>query len=176
MRDAVVFYSQFDDPVAWQKALQAELPDLGFQLHPDVGDLQAVRYALTWKPPAGFFAPFPNLVLVVNLGAGVDSLVARDDLPDVPISRLQDDGMGGVVIGGQYGTHVVVGGARLPRLGVGYGIGHVLLQFHPSRQRTYVENAVVARVNQPKDIAVVHSTPTSSRVAIETGVVSIRMA
>ena len=30
---------------------------------------------------------------MVNLGAGVDSLVARDDLPDVPISRLQDDGM-----------------------------------------------------------------------------------
>jgi len=93
MRDAVVFYSQFDDPVAWQKALQAELPDLGFRVHSDVGDPQAVRYALTWKPPAGFFAAFRNLALVVNLGAGVDSLVARDDLPDVPISRLQDDGM-----------------------------------------------------------------------------------
>jgi glyoxylate/hydroxypyruvate reductase A len=93
MRDAVVFYSQFDDPVAWQKALQAELPDLAFHAHPDVGDPQAIRYALTWKPPAGFFAAFPNLALVVNLGAGVDSLVARDDLPDVPISRLQDDGM-----------------------------------------------------------------------------------
>jgi glyoxylate/hydroxypyruvate reductase A len=93
MRDAVVFYSQFDDPVAWRRALQAKLPDLAFRLHPDVGDPQAVRYALTWKPPAGFFAAFPNLELVVNLGAGVDSLVARDDLPDVPISRLQDDGM-----------------------------------------------------------------------------------
>jgi glyoxylate/hydroxypyruvate reductase A len=93
MRDAVVFYSQFDDPVAWQKALQAELPDLGFHAHPDVGDPQAVRYALTWKPPAGFFSAFQNLALVVNLGAGVDSLVARVDLPNVPISRLQDDGM-----------------------------------------------------------------------------------
>jgi glyoxylate/hydroxypyruvate reductase A len=93
MRDAVVFYSQFDDPVAWRQALRAELPDLGFHAHPDIGDPQAVRYALTWKPPVGFFAAFPNLALVVNLGAGVDSLVARDDLPDVPISRLQDDGM-----------------------------------------------------------------------------------
>ena len=93
MRDAAVFYSQFDDPVAWRRALQAELPDLAFHAHPDIGDPQAVRYALTWKPPAGFFAAFPNLALVVNLGAGVDSLVARDDLPDVPISRLSDDGM-----------------------------------------------------------------------------------
>ena len=58
MRDAVVFYSQFDDPVAWRQALQAELPDLGFHVHPDIGDPQAVRYALTWKPPAGFFAAF----------------------------------------------------------------------------------------------------------------------
>ena len=93
MRDAAVFYSQFDDPVAWRQALQAELPDLAFHVHPDIGDPEAVRYALAWKPPAGFFTAFPNLALVVNLGAGVDSLVARDDLPDVPISRLQDDGM-----------------------------------------------------------------------------------
>jgi glyoxylate/hydroxypyruvate reductase len=93
MRDAAVFYSRLDDPVAWQKVLQAELPDLGFHVHPDMGDPQTVRYALTWKPPAGFFAAFPNLALVVNLGAGVDSLVARDDLPDVPIARLSDGGM-----------------------------------------------------------------------------------
>ena len=30
---------------------------------------------------------------MVNLGAGVDSLVARTDLPDVPIARLSDAGM-----------------------------------------------------------------------------------
>ncbi len=33
---------------------------------------------------------FPNLGLVVNLGAGVDALVGRDDLPEVPITRLSD--------------------------------------------------------------------------------------
>jgi len=92
-RDAVVFYSQFDDPEAWRKALQAELPDLTFYVAPEIADANTVRHALVWKQPAGFFAAFPNLALVVNLGAGVDSLVARDDLPDVPISRLSDDGM-----------------------------------------------------------------------------------
>lgn len=92
-RDAVVFYSQLDDPEAWRKALQAELPDLTVYIAPEIADPDAVRHALVWKPPAGFFAAFPNLALVVNLGAGVDALVARDDLPDVPISRLSDDGM-----------------------------------------------------------------------------------
>jgi glyoxylate/hydroxypyruvate reductase A len=46
-----------------------------------------------WKPPVGFFAGFRNLKLVTNLGAGIDSLVGRDDLPPVPISRLSDPGM-----------------------------------------------------------------------------------
>jgi glyoxylate/hydroxypyruvate reductase len=92
-RDAVVFYSRLDDPIAWRKALQAELPDLAFYVAPEIEDARAVRHALVWKPPGGFFSTFPNLALVVNLGAGVDSLVGRDDLPEVPISRLSDDGM-----------------------------------------------------------------------------------
>lgn len=92
-RDALIFYSEFDDPAAWKKTLTAELPDLDFHIDPEGIDPGRVHYALTWKPPVGFFARFPNLKLVTNLGAGVDSLVGRDDLPDVPISRLSDTGM-----------------------------------------------------------------------------------
>jgi glyoxylate/hydroxypyruvate reductase A len=92
-RDALIFFSDFDDPDAWKKTLVSELPDLDFRTDPAAGDPADVQYALVWKPPSGFFARFPNLKLVTNLGAGVDSLVARDDLPDVPISRLSDTGM-----------------------------------------------------------------------------------
>jgi glyoxylate/hydroxypyruvate reductase A len=92
-RDALIFYSEFDDPQAWKRTLTAELPDLDFYTDPDKVDARNVHYALAWKPPKGFFARFPNLKLVTNLGAGVDSLVGRDDLPDVPITRLSDDGM-----------------------------------------------------------------------------------
>jgi glyoxylate/hydroxypyruvate reductase len=92
-RDALIFYSAFDDPEAWQRALMAELPDLDVRVHPHIGDPSDVCYALVWKPPAGFFAGFPNLKLVTNLGAGIDSLLGRDDLPSVPISRLSDPGM-----------------------------------------------------------------------------------
>jgi glyoxylate/hydroxypyruvate reductase A len=92
-RDALIFYSEFDDPEAWRKTLAAELPDLAFHSDPDTVDPAQVHYALAWKPPAGFFARFPKLKLVTNLGAGVDSLVGRTDLPDVPISRLSDTGM-----------------------------------------------------------------------------------
>jgi glyoxylate/hydroxypyruvate reductase len=92
-RDALIFYSTLDDPEAWQRALTAELSDLDVRVHPDIGDPSDICYALVWKPPAGFFAEFPNLKLVTNLGAGIDSLLGRNDLPSVPISRLQDQGM-----------------------------------------------------------------------------------
>ena len=90
---ALVFYSEFDDPAAWSTALKLHLPSLDFRVYPDVGNPDDVRYALAWKPFSGFFKPFRNLSLVVNLGAGIDSLVGRDDLPDVPIARLADQGM-----------------------------------------------------------------------------------
>ncbi|PWJ84525.1 glyoxylate/hydroxypyruvate reductase A [Pseudaminobacter salicylatoxidans] len=90
---AVLFYSEFDDPRAWGDALKANLPGLDFRVYPDVGDPDDIRHVLAWKAYPGFFAPFRNLVQVVNLGAGVDALVGRTDLPDVPISRLSDPGM-----------------------------------------------------------------------------------
>ncbi|MGS1096860.1 2-hydroxyacid dehydrogenase (plasmid) [Aquamicrobium terrae] len=90
---ALLFYSEFDDPQEWEEALKAELPDLDFRVYPEVGDPADIRYVLAWKPFPGFFAPFANLELVVNLGAGIDSLAGRADLPDVPIARLSDPGM-----------------------------------------------------------------------------------
>ena len=90
---ALVFYSEFDDPAAWSAALKLHLPSLDFRVYPDVGNADDVQYALVWKPFPRFFKPFENLSLVVNLGAGIDSLAGRDDLPDVPIARLSDPGM-----------------------------------------------------------------------------------
>ncbi len=90
---AVAFHSRGDDPVAWGKALGAALPGLDWRVSPDLGDPAEIEAALVWKPPSGFFAPMTKLKLVVNLGAGVDSLMGRDDLPPVPIARLNDQGM-----------------------------------------------------------------------------------
>lgn len=97
MGDALVFYSEVDPPEPWVEALSAALPDLDVRIAAPggavAGDPADVRYALVWKPPHGFFAQFPKLALVINLGAGVDALVARDDLPKVPITRLVDPNM-----------------------------------------------------------------------------------
>jgi len=103
----VAFYSEHDDPVAWERALRAHLPELELRLD---GPPEGVVAALAWKPPYGFFAPFADLKLVVNLGAGVDALVGREDLPPLPISRLNDPGM--VLLICSYVTYAVTRYAR----------------------------------------------------------------
>ncbi len=93
LRETFLFYSAVDDPEPWRTALKAELPEAAFHVFPHLPDPAAVTVAIVWSPPEGFFAPFTNLRLVVNLGVGVDALVGRRDLPDVPIVRLSDPGM-----------------------------------------------------------------------------------
>ena len=95
----MVFHSAYDDFDAWQAALQLHLPDVRLSRAEDIADPADVRYALVWKPPIGFFTAYPRLALVINLGAGVDALMARDDLPDVPITRLSDPDMARMMAG-----------------------------------------------------------------------------
>ncbi|MBY6048566.1 2-hydroxyacid dehydrogenase [Vannielia litorea] len=98
-RDILAFYSAVDPFEPWRDALAPHLPDVEIARAEDVTEPERVRYTLVWKPPAGFFARFPNLSMVINLGAGVDQLVARDDLPSVPVTRLSDPEMGRMMAG-----------------------------------------------------------------------------
>ncbi|SEI24241.1 glyoxylate/hydroxypyruvate reductase A [Tardiphaga sp. OK245] len=95
--EVMAFYSVLDDFKTWRAVLAAEGIDL--RQADDIADPASVRHALVWKPPHGFFSRYPNLGLVVNLGAGVDALVGRDDLPDVPITRLSDPKMARMMAG-----------------------------------------------------------------------------
>jgi len=94
MTPTLVFHSEFDSFEQWQALLAPLLPQMRICQEQDVGDPDSVLYALAWKPPQGFFARYRNLKLLVNLGAGVDQLVGRDDLPAIPITRVSDPDMG----------------------------------------------------------------------------------
>jgi hypothetical protein len=76
---ALLFYSEFDDPKEWSDALRENLPELDIRVYPEVGNPDDIAYVLAWRPPENFFEPFKNIRLVVNLGAGVDSLSGRLD-------------------------------------------------------------------------------------------------
>lgn len=96
----LVFYSDFDDFGTWKHALQAQLPQLRVVPAGAVERPEDVHYAMAWNPPVGFFQQMPNLRLIVNLGAGVDALVGRADLPaGVPITRITDPQMARMMAG-----------------------------------------------------------------------------
>lgn len=91
---ALLFYSQFDDPADWGKHLRDAMPGLDFRVWPDVGDPKDIAAALVWKAPEGELRKFPNLKLIINLGAGVDSIVKDRTLPaGIPIVRIADPDM-----------------------------------------------------------------------------------
>ena len=79
---------------AYLALFRTALPQHEFISLDQLGQPEAVQYVITWGPPPELFAGLPNLEAVFALGAGVDKLLARDDLSaDVPIYRLLDGGM-----------------------------------------------------------------------------------
>src|SRR5258708_11470780 len=51
-------------------------------------DMSRVALACVWLPPQGVLARLPNLKAIINLGAGVDHLLADPTLPAVPVARV----------------------------------------------------------------------------------------
>jgi glyoxylate/hydroxypyruvate reductase A len=90
----LVFYSDVDDPRPWRSALTQSIPELGFRVWPDAGQLEEIEYALVWRPPAGMLRQLPRLKAILSLGAGVDHIFADPELPRrVPITRMVDAGL-----------------------------------------------------------------------------------
>ncbi|WP_232219867.1 hypothetical protein [Pseudogulbenkiania sp. MAI-1] len=87
-----IYTPQDSDQLA--SLLRNALPDVELAAWPQAVDHDKVRYVVAWNPPEGFFAHFSRLQAVFALGAGVDRLLARPDLPGhIPVIRLTDAGM-----------------------------------------------------------------------------------
>ncbi|MGQ7244375.1 2-hydroxyacid dehydrogenase [Salinicola sp. V024] len=72
----------------WIEQLQKLLPGWTIRSIHNPGDVEAVTYAVVWKPAEGAFLPFPNLKAIVSLGAGIDHVLADTKLPrQIPIIR-----------------------------------------------------------------------------------------
>lgn len=83
------------DPAAmedWRAALLAEEPGLDIRLFPDAGDPAAIEAAVAWTShDMAELRRYPNLRLIVSMGAGVDHLLRPPGPPSgVPVARLKD--------------------------------------------------------------------------------------
>src|SRR5690242_15135999 len=80
-----------DGPQAgeWLDALRPQAKGRELRVWPQtIGNPSDVAYACVWNPPHGLLSGFPNLKAIINLGAGVDHLLADAKLPRVPIARV----------------------------------------------------------------------------------------
>ena len=65
-------------------------PSTEIEVWPDVKNPEKVEYVIAWNPPKGSLADLPNLKAIASFGAGVDSIVSYQGLPEVPITRIVD--------------------------------------------------------------------------------------
>ncbi|HWJ73559.1 MAG TPA: glyoxylate/hydroxypyruvate reductase A [Kaistia sp.] len=77
------------DPEPWAAPFRV---DIGrpVMIWPHVTDPSAVHYVLAWAPPPEAFLGLPNLKAIFSLGAGVDHILGKAALPDVPVVRIVD--------------------------------------------------------------------------------------
>lgn len=76
----------------WRAALLAVDPSLDIRLFPDVGDPAGIEAAVCWtQHDMAELRRYPNLKLIVSMGAGVDHLLRQPGPPPgVPVARLKD--------------------------------------------------------------------------------------
>jgi glyoxylate/hydroxypyruvate reductase A len=89
-----LFLCEADHVDEWRRALLQEIPDLDFRVWPDaVGDPLDIDLALVWRPPLGELCRYPNLKAILSLGAGVESFMHDQSLPDLPLAHMVDESL-----------------------------------------------------------------------------------
>jgi glyoxylate/hydroxypyruvate reductase A len=90
-RNGILIASGPWDPVPWAEAVHTIDPGRPVWIWPDLPDARAVRYVMGWHPPEGALLGLPNLEVIFSLGAGVEHILSRESLPDVPVVRIVSD-------------------------------------------------------------------------------------
>lgn len=72
----------------WIPLLKSRAAGRDLRFWPDaIGDKADIAFAFAWRPPQGLLATLPKLKAILNIGAGVDALLADPSLPRVPLAR-----------------------------------------------------------------------------------------
>ena len=72
----------------WLEHMRSLLPEHDCRPWDQPGRLEDIEVAVVWRPPPGGLKRFPNLKVIVSVGAGIDHVLVDPELPrDVPIIR-----------------------------------------------------------------------------------------
>lgn len=106
--EVILYWSAWNDPAPWKKALAELLPDMEFRVFPhEVGNKEDITFALVFDPPLGFLKSLPNLKATLSIATGTDHLTKDLDYPKhVPIHRMVDNYQ--MLQMAQYAVHAVL--------------------------------------------------------------------
>lgn len=91
----ILLYRSDGDTGPWTEEIAAALPHARTVAWEEGVAVAPCDYALVWSPPQDMLADLAHVKAIFLMGAGVDGLLRFGDaLPDVPIVRLGDAGMG----------------------------------------------------------------------------------
>lgn len=100
----IVFCASHTKVQPWLEALRAALPRA--QVEEWEPGAAPADYAVVWQPPQQLFDEQPRLKAIMNMGAGVDALLAMATPPQALIVRIDDGGM--AVQMAEYVSHAVI--------------------------------------------------------------------
>lgn len=89
---AILLCTKASAMLDWRDALLAEDPSLDIRLFPEAGDPADIEAAVCWNQhDMAELRRYPNLKLIVSMGAGVDHLLRPPGPPPgIPVARLKD--------------------------------------------------------------------------------------
>ena len=87
---SVIIIAEPQDMEAWRRPIQDNLREVDVLTWPDIGDPTNVEIAVVHRAEPGVLGRFPNLKALIGMWAGVEHILDRADLPDVPIARMVD--------------------------------------------------------------------------------------
>ncbi len=99
-----LFCPEAKDAQRWAQALRAAMPDATVEPWPTA--LPNAHYVVVWSPSQEFLDAHAGVKAIFNLGAGVDALLKLRLPTGVPVVRLEDAGMGALMV--QYVCHAVL--------------------------------------------------------------------
>ena len=76
---------------SWTNAFNKMGDDIDLRIWPELGCVDDIEFAVTWRPPANVLNNLPNLKAIHSIGAGINYILETEQLPDVPILRVVDD-------------------------------------------------------------------------------------
>lgn len=110
----IVYKSEPQRGLLWQQWLAQHAPDIQLHLWPEIGIAEEVEVLVAWQPPADLMTVFPNLKLLISVGAGADQFDLTQLPASLPVVRMIEPGLTQGMV--EYVTFAVLGLHRdMPR-------------------------------------------------------------